>query len=114
MSLLQRLRPITINILKPATVSISRHPSHSGLSYNEQQFLACMESTAPGPGPDTFDRNDLLRQFDMLQSNKCDKMDIVAQAMELSSIPTDMNNNKDILSQAMEMSDIAPDIMMNF
>ena len=63
-----------------------------------------MESTAPGPK--TFDRHDLLRQFDQLQSNKCDKTDIVAQAMELSSIPTDMNNNKDILSQAMEMSDI--------
>ena len=41
-------------------------------------------------------------------------MDIVAQAMELSSIPTDMNNNKDILSQAIEMSDIASDFMMNF
>ena len=33
MSLLQRLRPITINILKPATVSISRHLPNSGLSY---------------------------------------------------------------------------------
>ena len=42
--------------------------------------------------PNTFDRKELLRQFDELQSIKCDKTDIVAQAMELSSIPTDMNN----------------------
>ena len=68
-----------------------------------------MESTAPGP--ETFDRNDLLREFDQLQSNKTD---IVAQAMEISSIPTDMNNNFDIVSQAMELSDISSDIMMNF
>ena len=42
-------------------------------------------------------------------------IDIVAQAMELSSIPTDMNNkNFDIVSQAMELSDISSDIMMDF
>ena len=82
------------------------------LSCNEQQFLACMESTAPGP--DTFDRNDLLRQFDQLQSNKSAKIDILAQAMELSSIPSDSNNNLDIVGQAMEMSDIQSDMMMNF
>ena len=70
-----------------------------------------MESTAPSPVPDTFDSNDLLKQFDQLQSNK---PDIVAQAMELASIPTDMNNNSDILSKAMEMSDITSDIMMEF
>ena len=97
-SLLQRLKPITVNVLRP----ISR-------SYTEQQFLACMESTAPSPVPDTFDSDDLLKQFDQLQSNK---PDIVAQAMELASIPTDMNNNSDILSKAMEMSDITSDIMM--
>ena len=78
----------------------------------EQQFLACMKSTAPGPN--TFDRNELLRQFDELQSIKCDKTDIVAQAMELSSIPTDMNNNSDIVSQAMQMSNISSDIVMEF
>ena len=61
------------------------------------------------PVPDTFDSDDLLKQFDQLQSNK---PDIVAQAMELASIPTDMNNNSDILySKAMEMSDITSDIM---
>ena len=111
MSLLHRLRPITITIkvLKPTSVSISRHPPNA---YNEQQFLACLESTAPGP--ETFDRNDfLLREFDQLQSNKCDKTDIVAQAMELSSIPTDKNNNFDIVSQAMEIADISSDIMMD-
>ena len=97
-SLLQRLKPITVKVLRP----ISR-------SYTEQQFLACMESTAPSPVPDTFDSDDLLKQFDQLQSNK---PDIVAQAMELASIPTDMNNNSDILSKAMEMSDITSDIMM--
>ena len=97
-SLLQRLKPITVNVLRP----ISR-------SYTEQQFLACMESTAPSPVPDTFDSDDLLKQFDQLQSNK---PDIVAQAMELASVPTDMNNNSDILSKAMEMSDITSDIMM--
>ena len=41
-------------------------------------------------------------------------IDIVAQAMELSSIPTDMNKNLDIVSQAMELSDISSDIMMDF
>ena len=56
-------------------------------------------------------RHDLLREFDQLQSNKTD---IVAQAMEISSIPTDMNNNFDIVSQAMELSDISSDIVMNF
>ena len=71
-----------------------------------------MKSTAPGPN--TFDRNELLRQFDELQSIKCDKTDIVAQAMELSSIPTDMNNNSDIVSQAMQMSNISSDIVMDF
>ena len=60
------------------------------------------------------DRNGLLRQFDELQSIKCDKTDIVAQAMELSSIPTDMNNNSDIVSQAMQMSNISSDIVMDF
>ena len=108
MSLLQRLRPIGVKVLRPAAVSKFDRPPISAPSYNEQQFLACMESTTPGPGSDTFDSNDLLRQFDQLQS------DIVAQAMELSSIPSDMNNNKDILSQAMELSDIASDIMMDF
>ena len=90
----------------------TRHPPNSVLSCNEQQFLACMESTAPGP--DTFDRNDLLRQFDQLQSNKCDKTDIVAQAMELSLIPSDSNVNLDIVGKAMEMSGIPSDMMMNF
>ena len=71
-----------------------------------------MKSTAPGP--ETFDRHDLLREFDQLQSNKCDKTDIVAEAMELSSIPTDNNNNFDIVSQAMELADISSDIMMDF
>ena len=104
MSLLQRLRPISVKILRPAAVS--KHPPNSN---NEQQFLACMESTAPGP--ETFDRCDLLREFDQLQSNKTD---IVAQAMEISSIPTDMNNNFDIVSQAMELSDISSDTVMNF
>ena len=69
-----------------------------------------MESTAPGL--DTFDRNDLLRQFDQLQSNKCDKTDIVAQAMELSLIPSDSNVNLDIVGKAMEMSGIPSDMMM--
>ena len=53
-------------------------------------------------------------QFDQLQSNKCDKTDIVAQAMELSLIPSDSNNNLDIVGQAMEMSGIPSDMMMNF
>ena len=109
MSLLQRLRPIAVKVLRPTALSISRHPPNS---YNEQQFLACMKSTAPGPN--TFDRNELLRQFDELQSIKCNKTDIVAQAMELSSIPTDMNNNSDIVSQAMQMSNISSDIVMDF
>ena len=56
----------------------------------------------------------VLRQFDELQSIKFDKTDIVAQAMELSSIPTDMNNNSDIVSQAMQMSNISSDIVMDF
>ena len=43
-----------------------------------------------------------------------DETDILAQAMELSSIPTDMNKNLDIVSQAMELSDISSDIVMNF
>ena len=106
MSLLQHLRPIAVKVLRPTALSISRHPPNS---YNEQQFLACMKSTAPGPN--TFDRNE---QFDELQSIKCDKTDIVAQAMELSSIPTDMNNNSDIVSQAMQMSNISSDIVMDF
>ena len=88
---------------------MSKHPPNSN---NEQQFLACMESTAPGP--ETFDRSDLLREFDQIQSNKSDETDILAQAMELSSIPTDMNKNLDIVSQAMELSDISSDIMMDF
>ena len=72
-SLLQRLRPISVKVLKPAAVSISRHPPNS---YNEQQFLACMESTAPGP--ETFDKSDLFREFDQIQSNKSDETDILA------------------------------------
>ena len=87
------------------TIYITIYRIESG---NQGQIIALYQLTI------TFYRNDLLWQFDMVQSNKCDKTDIVAQAMELSSIPTDMNNNKDILSQAIEMSDIASDIMMNF
>ena len=63
---------------------------------------------------DTFDRNDLLQQFDQLQSNKSAKIDILAQAMELSSIPSESINNLDLVGQAMEMSDIQSDMMMNF
>ena len=44
----------------------------------------------------------------------CQPSEILAQAMELSSIPTDMNKNLDIVSQAMELSDISSDIMMDF
>ena len=52
---------------------------------------------------DTFDASDFLREFDNLQL-----VDIVAQAMELSLIPADFNNNnKDLLSQAMEIADIS-------
>ena len=40
--------------------------------------------------------------------------DCVAQAMELSLIPSDSNNNLDIVGQAMEMSGIPSDMMMNF
>ena len=50
-----------------------------------------MEATALSPVPDTFVSNDLLKQFDQLQSNK---PDIVAQAMELASVPTDMNSDE--------------------
>ena len=38
----------------------------------------------------TFDEQEFLRQFDYLQS---DNVDILARAMELSSIPSDSNNN---------------------
>ena len=52
---------------------------------------------------DTFDASDFLREFDNLQP-----VDIVAQAMELSLIPADFNNNnKDLLSPAMEIADIS-------
>ena len=52
---------------------------------------------------DTFDASDFLREFVNLQP-----VDIVAQAMELSLIPADFNNNnKDLLSQAMEIADIS-------
>ena len=50
---------------------------------------------------DTFDASDFLREFDNLQP-----VDIVAQAMELSLIPRDSDNNNDILSQAMDIVDI--------
>ena len=60
---------------------------------------------------ETKDKDDIYNHFDQLQSNKTD---IVAQAMEISSIPTDMNNNFDIVSQAMELSDISSDTVMNF
>ena len=76
--------------------------------------LRCLYQISKNTGPDTFDRNDLLRQFDQLQSNKSAKIDILAQAMELSSIPSDSINNLDLVGQAMEMSDIQSDMMMNF
>ena len=45
---------------------------------------------------------EFLREFDNLQP-----VDIMAQAMELSLIPRDSNNNNDILSQAMDIADIS-------
>ena len=52
---------------------------------------------------DTFDAIDFLREFDNLQP-----VDNVAQAMELSLIPADFNNNnKDLSSQEMEIADIS-------
>ena len=52
---------------------------------------------------DTFDASDFLREFNNLQP-----VDIVAQAMELTLIPADFNNNnKDLLSQAMEIAEIS-------
>ena len=59
---------------------------------------------------DKFDDREFLRQFDYLQS---DNVDILAQAMELSSIPSDSNNN-DLLSHAMILSKINDEINMNF
>ena len=38
----------------------------------------------------TFDEREFLRQFDYLQS---DNVDILSLALELSSIPSDSNNN---------------------
>ena len=51
---------------------------------------------------DAFDAIDFLREFDNLQP-----VYILAQAMEVSLIPADFNNNKDLLSQAMEIADIS-------
>ena len=55
-----------------------------------------------------------MDQEELHLSRCCAKIDILAQAMELSSIPSDSNNNLDIVGQAMEMSDIQSDMMMNF
>ena len=52
---------------------------------------------------DTFDASDFLREFENLQP-----VDIMAQAIDLSLIPADSNNNnKDILGQAIEIADIS-------
>ena len=51
---------------------------------------------------DAFDAIDFLIEFDNLQP-----VYILAQAMEVSLIPADFNNNKDLLSQAMEIADIS-------
>ena len=59
---------------------------------------------------DKFDDREFLRYFDYLQS---DNVDIQARAMELSSIPSDSNNN-DLLSHAMKLSEINGEIDMNF
>ena len=55
---------------------------------------------------DKFDGREFLRQFDNLQS---DNVDIMAWALELSSIPIDSNNN-DLVSHAMKLSEINGDI----
>ena len=79
--MLQSLKLIPLPILKPA-ISLRRH--------------------SPKLVMDTFDASDFLREFDNLQP-----VDIVAQAMELSLIPRDSNNNNDILSQAMDIANIS-------
>ena len=80
--MLQGLKPIPITILRPA-ISWTRH--------------------SPKSVTDTFDASDLLREFDNLQP-----VNIMAQAMELSLIPADFNNNnKDLLSQTVEIADIS-------
>ena len=80
--MLQGLKPIPIKILTPA-ISWTRHSPKSDM--------------------DTFDASDFLREFNNLQP-----VDIVAQAMELTLIPADFNNNnKDLLSQAMEIAEIS-------
>ena len=55
---------------------------------------------------DKFDGREFLRQFDNLQSVN---VDIMAWALELSSIPIDSNNN-DLVSHAMKLSEINGDI----
>ena len=80
-SMLQNLKPLPVTILKPA-ISWRTHSQNSIT--------------------DTFNACEFLREFDNLQP-----VDIVAQAMELSSIPRDSNNNNDILSQAMDIADIS-------
>ena len=80
-SMLQNLKPLPVTILKPA-ISWRTHSQNSIT--------------------DTFNACEFLKEFDILQP-----VDIVAQAMELSLIPRDSNNNNDILSQAMDIADIS-------
>ena len=80
-SMLQNLKPLPVTILKPA-ISWRTHSQNSIT--------------------DTFNACEFLREFDNLQP-----VDIVAQAMELSLIPRDSDNNNDILSQAMDIADIS-------
>ena len=56
-----------------------------------------------------YDSSELLREFDYLQSSN---VDILAHALELSSMPSDSSN--DLLSQAMELSEINADMVMDF
>ena len=54
-----------------------------------------------------IDASEFLREFNHLQSSN---VDILARALELSSIPS----NNDLLSQAMEINEINADTIMDF
>ena len=56
-----------------------------------------------------YDASKFLREFYYIQSSN---VDILAHALELSSMPSDSSN--DLLSQAMELSEINVDMVMDF
>ena len=104
MTRLQSLTPIRPIICRLQTAAVQVSVTDT---YDESEFLREFGQVSFSENLISYDASEFLREFNHLQSSN---VDILARALELSSIPS----NNDLLSQAMEINEINADTIMDF